>query len=361
MRGGKFLRTVLRIIIILVIILIISIYQNYQQENEPLKGPETQTLKENQESDIKQSMETTPGERPTSGLSIWIGKSKNKLMDNFGEPIRVEPSSYGYDWWVYPISSSQYIQFGVENNKVVTLYTIGNEVDVSPYRLGQSLEDIYRFTIVDAEVIVNDDSGSYQFELSEEDLNTRLLVSLGEIYAQLYLDKFTGKLTSIRFLDKQTLVKLHPYEMMYRGELEEEIEPTEEEWDNVNQAREKQIFDISNVIRHDFEKPVLEWDEETSMVAKGHSLEMFELDYFSHESPNLGSLADRLEMEEVPFKVAGENIASEYIDAPEAVHGWLNSEGHRKILLEEKFTHLGVGVYRRYYTQNFIEKLKDPE
>ncbi|MCA1062245.1 CAP domain-containing protein [Rossellomorea sp. AcN35-11] len=344
----------------LVVILLISIYQDQKQENEPLKGPETQTLKEDNENQLNQPVET-PGERPMTGLSTWIGKDSNKVIDALGQPDRVEPSPYEYEWWIYPISHKQYIQMGINKNKVVTLYAIGNQVDVAPYKLGQRLEDIYRFTIVDSEIVVNDDSGAYQFELNEEDLNTRLLVPLGDIYAQLYLDKFTGKLTSIRFLDSETLIEMHPYEMMYRGELAQEQVPTDDQWDKVNSASEQQIFDITNVIRVQFEEDTLKWDEDTAQVARGHSQEMFEEEYFSHESPTLGNLSERLESENVMFKTAGENIASQYTDAPEAVHGWLNSEGHRKILLEKQFTHLGVGVYKRYYTQNFIEKIEEEE
>ncbi len=350
----------MRILIILVIILIIGIYQGQKQENEPLRGPETQTLKENKDNQLNQHIET-PGERPTSGLTTWIGKDTQKVKESFGEPKRIEPSSYGYEWWVYPISTNQYIQMGVQNHKVVTLYAIGNQVDVAPYKLGQRLEDIYRFTIVDSEIVVNDETGAYQFELNEEDLNTRLLVPLGDIYAQLYLDKFTGKLTSIRFLDSKTLIEMHPYEMMYRGELAEEKEPSDDEWEKVNKASEQQIFDITNVIRHQFEENALEWDEETAQVARGHSIEMYNKDYFSHDSPTFGDLTQRLEKEGVRFKAAGENIASQYSDAPEAVHGWLNSESHRKILLEQDFTHLGVGVYKGLYTQNFIEKTDEEE
>ncbi|MCA1053387.1 CAP domain-containing protein [Rossellomorea aquimaris] len=304
---------------------------------------------------MKQSVQNS-GERPVSGLSTWIGKNSDHVLETLGEPERIEPSSYGYDWWVYPISSKQYIQLGIEDSKVVTLYTIGDEVNVSPYKLGQKLEDIYRFTIIESEIVVNDQSGSYQFELNEEDLNTRLLVSLGDIYAQLYLDKFTGELMSIRFLDGSTLIKMHPYEMMYRGELVAETEPTDEEWTRIDTASEKQIYDITNVMRTHFEVDEVDWNEQVANVARGHSEEMYEEEYFSHESPVFGNLSDRLEKDEIPFKTAGENIASQYTDAPEAVHGWLNSEGHRKILLEEEFTDLGVGVYKKYYTQNFIEK-----
>jgi uncharacterized protein YkwD len=56
----------------------------------------------------------------------------------------------------------------------------------------------------------------------------------------------------------------------------------------------------------------------------------------------------------VPFQMAGENIAAHYVDGPAVVEGWLNSKGHRESLLSGDFTHLGVGVYQKYYTQNFI-------
>ncbi|MBR3119412.1 MAG: CAP domain-containing protein, partial [Oceanobacillus sp.] len=43
-------------------------------------------------------------------------------------------------------------------------------------------------------------------------------------------------------------------------------------------------------------------------------------------------------------------------DAPAAMEGWLNSEGHREALLSNDYTHIGVGVHRLYYTQNFLGK-----
>lgn len=85
-----------------------------------------------------------------------------------------------------------------------------------------------------------------------------------------------------------------------------------------------------------------------------HSNDMKENEYFSHESPTNGSLADRLKAEDVAYQMAGENIAAQYIDGIAAMEGWLNSKGHRDTLLNPDFTRLGVGVNEVYYTQNFI-------
>ena len=54
----------------------------------------------------------------------------------------------------------------------------------------------------------------------------------------------------------------------------------------------------------------------------------------------------------VGFQLAGENIAAQHSDGVAALQGWLNSEGHRKNLLNEQFTGLGVG-----YTISFIHKI----
>ena len=77
-------------------------------------------------------------------------------------------------------------------------------------------------------------------------------------------------------------------------------------------------------------------------------------EYFDHVSPDNKDVGDRLKEGGVPYRSAGENIAAQYTDAIAAVERWLNSKGHRDVMLNEDFTHLGVGVYKRYYTQNFV-------
>jgi uncharacterized protein YkwD len=78
--------------------------------------------------------------------------------------------------------------------------------------------------------------------------------------------------------------------------------------------------------------------------------------YFDHVSPTKGGLAERLAQGNVSYLLAGENIAAKYIDGIAAIEGWLNSEGHRETLLHEEYNYLGVGVYEKYYTQNFVQK-----
>ncbi|HWJ77383.1 MAG TPA: CAP domain-containing protein [Niallia sp.] len=292
---------------------------------------------------------------PKEGLGTLIGMDVNDLENKFGKPTRVDPSAYEYDWWIYNKNESDYFQVGVLNNKVVTVFAIGEDVNIAPYKIGQEIGNIYTTTPIQTNISFDYEDSSYRFELEEDEINNRPLIQIGDFYAMLYFDKFSGTLSSIRYMDKRTLLHLRPYELVYRGELLE-AKDTQQKNEEVEEGNEKQILDITNVLRKRFDLNEVKWDQPTAVVALGHSKDMYDTESFSHTSEKYGDLEDRLEAGEVFYQIAGENIAAGYADAPAVMEGWLNSKGHRECLLNEKFTHLGVGVYNKYYTQNFIEK-----
>lgn len=332
-----------------------NLIHTYRNQNLEEKPPEV-------ELDPNLDTETLAEElsqRPETGVSTLIGKLASEVSERFGEPERIDPSYYGFEWWIYDGEEHPYLQIGVKNGQVVTLVATSPETDVSPFRIGASLETIYREITMQNEVELEYNGSFYRFELYEADINSRPLIPLGDIFAQLYFDNFSGKLLFIRFMDKETLLIQRPYDLTYWGTLIEPPELTEEEWKRADSASARQIFDLTNVIREREELPALKWDEKTAEVAYFHSLDMYETETFSHESEKYGDLADRLESREVVYEMAGENIASQYIDSIAVVAGWLNSKEHRDTLLNEEFTHLGVGVYKKYYTQNFIKRSWD--
>ena len=358
-KGGSLLRSVIRILVVMSIILIGGIYFNQAREetdvlhNSATSNPAKHDMNVEKELEDMNKPVPTAG-KPASGTGFYIGKEPALLRKAMGEPIRKDPSAYGYEWWVYK-SDNQYVQFGVENNRVVTAYAAG-EMDVSPFKIEQPAKDLFQTYDLRMDIIVKNDSGTYRFELSEEDFNMRPIVRVGDIYAQLYIDKFSGTLSSVRYLTKDYLIKQRPYEMVYRGELPADPELSNSVWQQIEEGSEKQILDLTNIIREKHNLGMLSWDPDTAKVAKQHSKEMYEKQYFAHESPSLGDLGDRLKKAKVDYQLAGENIAANYTDGPAAVEGWLNSKGHREALLEKDFSFLGVGVYQKYYTQNFIAR-----
>jgi uncharacterized protein YkwD len=98
-------------------------------------------------------------------------------------------------------------------------------------------------------------------------------------------------------------------------------------------------------------------DEQLRQIARAHSLEMFHLDYFSHNSPTAGSPFDRMHAAGINFLVAGENLA--YAPNVDVAHtGLMNSPGHRANVLRPEFGRVGIGVIRSQvqgsmFTQDF--------
>jgi len=304
----------------------------------------------------KKSFKNDGMTKPKKGLAVTIGKDIEEIKKEYGDPGRIDPSSYGYDWWIYNQDQEKYFQLAVKKEKVVSAYGIGENINVSPFYIGQPIDEIYSSLSIEMAIDVDTENGAYSFELSEEDMNMRPLIKMGKFYVQLYLDKFTGTVSSIRFLNAETLLKLRPYELPFRGELEEEEIVEEEKWKLIEQGNQLQIFDLTNVIRKRFDVNTVQWNEPVAEAAFLHSRDMADNDFFSNTSPTKGNLDQRLTNEGIEYVNAGENIAVNYVDSIAAVEGWLNSKGHRETMLGAEYTDLGVGIYHKLYTQNFISK-----
>lgn len=287
-------------------------------------------------------------------LENIIDMSTDELTQTYGEPERKDPSSYGYDWWIYPIDNTSYLQAGIEDNQVVTCYYMGDELADTIFNGPLTYERLSQELEFESSIEVKSDDGTFKFILTEADIQARPVIPYGEDWLQLYFDIHTGELSTVRLLTTDILLRQKPYDMTYRGSLPETNELTKDEWEAVEAGEEKQIFDLTNRIRNKHGLESFTWNEDVRNIAYKHSLDMVENDYFDHISPTYGKLDARFIAGEVPFRTAGENIALNYVDGAAAVEGWLNSEGHRVNLLHEGFTELGVGVYQRSFTQNFL-------
>jgi uncharacterized protein YkwD len=84
-------------------------------------------------------------------------------------------------------------------------------------------------------------------------------------------------------------------------------------------------------------------DPALAAVARAHSADMRDRDYFSHTSPEGLSPFDRAEQAGVDHSRA-ENIAFGQADATAVMEAWLESPGHRANILDCELTKLGVGV-----------------
>ncbi len=127
-------------------------------------------------------------------------------------------------------------------------------------------------------------------------------------------------------------------------------------------ADEKEMIRLVNEARTQNKVPVLTIDMELTNVARIKAQDMIDNNYFSHNSPTYGSPFDMLKDFGIRYVRAGENIAGNR-DVQSAHNSLMNSPGHRKNILSEEYTHVGIGIknggsYGKMFCQMFISKPK---
>jgi uncharacterized protein YkwD len=130
-------------------------------------------------------------------------------------------------------------------------------------------------------------------------------------------------------------------------------------------AIEKRAFEQTNLVRVQNGLPALRWDADLCRLARAHSENMSELNYFAHTTPDGQRLRDRARAAGIlTFKVLAENIAyNQGYDDPGAfaVERWMASEKHRANILSPEFSAMAIGTYVAadgsvFLTQTFITR-----
>lgn len=100
-----------------------------------------------------------------------------------------------------------------------------------------------------------------------------------------------------------------------------------------------------NKARAEKGRPPVELHPQLSMAAQAHAEDMLRRVYYDHSSPEGETVGGRVR--DAGYRrrrSVGENIAKGLFSSEEVVERWLNSSGHRRNILREKATQMGVGV-----------------
>ena len=125
-------------------------------------------------------------------------------------------------------------------------------------------------------------------------------------------------------------------------------------------GEEKRILELCNIERSKIGAGALKANNDLTKLSRMKSKDIVDKNYFSHQSPTYGSPFDMMTDHGIDYMYAGENLAQNST-ADRAFNAWMNSEGHRKNILNPNFTELGVGIAPKndgsfVYTQLFIGK-----
>jgi uncharacterized protein YkwD/outer membrane protein assembly factor BamE (lipoprotein component of BamABCDE complex) len=310
---------------------------------------------------ITSSPAATSQKAVTSAITVYgiqMGMSAAQVEQALGKPVRKDPSHTGVEWWIYNRDLNNYIQVGIQNGKVVTLFTNGAKANLKGVTIGATTTAVQKAwgspkstlaitpylnirnnTMKQPTYLLNNQAVTFSIDQLGGNKVAGFRISTPEHFATIAM----GLMYPISYTRLPAQPKL-----------------TEAQVKQAAAAYEKENFDLLNVARYRAKLPTLSWDEQVAAVARSHSSDMAQNNYFSHVSPTAGSPFDRLQDAGIHFGYAGENIAYGQLDGIEVHMGWMNSAGHRQNLLNAKFKQLGVGVVikngRPYYTQNFVTK-----
>ncbi|WP_432946116.1 CAP domain-containing protein [Kribbella sp. CA-253562] len=106
---------------------------------------------------------------------------------------------------------------------------------------------------------------------------------------------------------------------------------------------ETQVLQLTNAERQKAGCGPLKSNSALTRAAEAHAADMVDNHYFDHTSQDGRSPFDRMKAAGFRGGAMAENIAVGYSSAAAVVEGWMNSEGHRKNMLNCDYTMLGVG------------------
>jgi hypothetical protein len=127
---------------------------------------------------------------------------------------------------------------------------------------------------------------------------------------------------------------------------------------------ESEVIDLVNAEREacNCDLHPLRYNQELTVAARRHSKDMGDRNYFSHTTPKPEEIKfnERITDAGYNYQKCGENIAAGLATPEAVVDGWMNSEGHRKNILDSDYCDIGVGYaavngsdFYHYWTQDF--------
>ena len=126
---------------------------------------------------------------------------------------------------------------------------------------------------------------------------------------------------------------------------------------SVSNSEEQTMLNLINKERTAKGLQPLSYDAALSKVARDKAKDMIDNNYFSHQSPTYGSPFDQMKSNGISYRYAGENLAGAP-DVNTAHTNLMNSDGHRKNILNSNYTKVGIGVlnggpYGKMYVQEY--------
>ena len=109
------------------------------------------------------------------------------------------------------------------------------------------------------------------------------------------------------------------------------------------------LVDLTNTNRLTEKLNPLAFSSVLASAAQLKANDMAEKSYFAHTSPEGKNPWYWFTQSGYGFLYAGENLAVNFVDSEDVVRAWMNSEGHRANILNDKFSEIGIAMASGLY------------
>lgn len=189
------------------------------------------------------------GALKAASFSKFINKSAESFTKEYGEPLEIQDNYLGSQWWIFGEDEHDYLQVEVKDNKIRSIFVLGDKVDVTPLKIGMTLKDVAALTTIYSDFTSTYKDKSYTFELTEQDMNYRPLLAFdNDSFAMLHFSQSTGKLLGIRYLNNELLLRLMPYQLI-EPESYSMSWPVKEETKEISEAGNRQLEMLIRIMR----------------------------------------------------------------------------------------------------------------
>ena len=114
--------------------------------------------------------------------------------------------------------------------------------------------------------------------------------------------------------------------------------------DIFNQISQDDLYTLTNKARIENGVNQLNVNSKLEVAAQLKLNDMFQNNYFAHISPTGIEPWDWFNKSNYDYKLAGENLAMNFLSSNEVLKAWLSSESHRNNLLLKDFKEIGIAI-----------------
>ena len=182
---------------------------------------------------------------PVTGYESYIGQSITAYTEKHGQPNRIGRAYDDSEWWVFGTNAADYIQIGVKEDVIRSLYILGSKIETGMYTIGMTQDNVLDegYLARDFHLTVGDTP--YELALSKQQKESTPLIQFeNDSFVILLFDDVTKTVYGMYFLSNEALLDLEYYSVVS----EKAYEVEHDDWERNMAADLENILQIKSIL-----------------------------------------------------------------------------------------------------------------